>query len=141
LRRMSQRLDDLGFRLDGNLNGLIRTRQEKVRELAADVLHHEPRQMLARAGERLEVSRTRIERSLERSIRRASARGEALDARLRSLSPLAVLDRGYALIVSEDGSVIRSVSQVANGDRVKTRLSDGEFDGTVENIRSTKSKK
>ena len=142
LRRMSQQLDDLEFRLDGSLNGLIRKRQEKVRELAADVLHLEPRQMLARARERMEVSRTRIERSLERTIRRASARGEALDARLRSLSPLAVLDRGYALIMSGDGSVIRSVAQVEKGDRVRTRLSDGEFGSIVDNIQGdTKSTK
>ena len=42
-------------------------------------------------------------------------------ARLRSLSPLAVLERGYALVMDADGAVIRSASQVAQGDHVRTR--------------------
>ena len=52
LHRLNQRLDDLGFRMEASVNGLVRTRQREVTELTADVLHHEPRQMLARhAGE------------------------------------------------------------------------------------------
>jgi exodeoxyribonuclease VII large subunit len=90
--------------------------------------------MLARARERLGVSQTRIERSVERTIRRASAGVEALDARLKALSPLAVLDRGYALVITESGAVIRSASQVRKGERVRTRLTDGEFGSTVDDV-------
>lgn len=135
MHRLSQRLDDLGFRMDASVNGSIRTRQREVAGLAADVLHHEPRQLLARARERMGVSQTRIERSVERTIRRASSRMDALNARLRSLSPLAVLERGYALVMSENGALVRSVSQLEEGERVKTRLSDGEFSSTVDKVR------
>ena len=69
------------------------------------------------------------------------ARTDSLDARLRSLSPLAVLERGYALVVDENGSVIRSVAQVAQGDRVKTRLSEGEFGSTVHDVSGTRKSK
>ena len=134
LRRTSQQMDDFEFRLDGCIAGLIRARQRDLSELFADVLHHEPRQMLARTRERLGVGQTRVERSMERSIRRASARVEGLDARLRSLSPLAVLERGYALVISENGSVIRSASQVRKGERIRTRLTDGEFGSTVNDV-------
>ena len=120
--KLSQRLDDLGFRVEASMSGLVRARQREVAELAADVLHHEPRQMLARMRERLGVGATRLERSLERTLRRWAARLDALDARLRSLSPLAVLDRGYALVLGGDGTVIRSANRVAQGDRIRTRL-------------------
>jgi len=132
LRGQSQRLDDLEFRMEGSVSGLIRMRQRDVAEMAADVLHHEPRQMLARARERLGVSETRIERSVERTVRRCSAWVDGIDGRLRSLSPLAVLERGYALVLNKDGVVIRSVSQVKDGERLRTRLSDGEFGSTVD---------
>lgn len=141
LHRQSQRLDDFAFRMESALNGLLRNRQREVAALAADVLHHEPRQMLARMRERLAVGSTRIERSLERSIRRSAARVDALDARLRSLSPLAVLDRGYALVQAADGTVIRSTNQISSGDHVRTRLSDGEFSSTVDQIGGEKNKK
>ena len=44
------------------------------------------------------------------------------------------MDRGYALVLSADGTVIRSVEQVAKGDRVRTRLSNGEFGSTVDDV-------
>jgi exodeoxyribonuclease VII large subunit len=132
LHRLNQRLDDLGFRIEASVNGLVRARQREVTELTADVLHHEPRQMLARMRERLGVGRTRMDRSIERTLRRWAARLEALDGRLRSLSPLAVLERGYALVLGGDGTVIRSTVQVSPGDQIRTRLSDGEFSSTVD---------
>ena len=138
LHRQSQRLDDFAFRMEASVNGLIRSRDREIATLAADVLHHEPRQMLARMRERLAIGSTRIERSLERTVRRSVARVEALDARLRSLSPLAVLDRGYALVQAADGTVIRSISQLTPGDQVRTRLSDGEFRGTADTIAANK---
>ena len=141
LHRLSQRLDDAGFRIESNLTELIRRRQRAVAALAADVLHHEPRQMLARMRERLAVGNTRIERSLERSLGRAAARVDSLDARLRSLSPLAVLDRGYALVLGADGTVLRTARQLSPGDHVRTRLSDGEFSSTVDQISETKKPK
>ncbi len=141
LHRLGQRLDDLGFRMGSSVEGMVRTRQRQVTEFTADVLHHEPRQMLARMRERLIVSDTRIERSQERTLRRAMARIEALDARLRSLSPLAVLDRGYALVIDADGAVIRSISQVAPGNHLITRLGDGEFASTADEIEGTRKRK
>jgi exodeoxyribonuclease VII large subunit len=132
LHRLNQRLDDLGFRMEASVNGLVRARQREVTELTANVLRHEPRQMLARMRERLGVGRTRMDRSIERTLRRWAARLEALDGRLRSLSPLAVLERGYALVLGGDGTVIRSTVQVSPGDQIRTRLSDGEFSSTVD---------
>jgi exodeoxyribonuclease VII large subunit len=141
LHRASQRLDDLGFRMEASVSELIRARGREVAGFAADVLHHEPRQMLARARERLAVGATRLERSFERTLRRWAARGEALDARLRSLSPLAVLERGYALVLDSDGAVIRSVFQVVQGERIRTRLHDGEFGSTVDEATGKKKRK
>lgn len=52
-------------------------------------------------------------------------------AKLDALSPLKVLTRGYAMAQSEEGSVIRSVSQVATGDNIQVRISDGSVCATV----------
>lgn len=141
LYRASQRLDDLGFRLEANASESIRARGREVADLAADVLRHEPRQMLARMRDRLADGTARLERSLERTLRRWAARVEAFDARLRSLSPLAVLERGYALVLDSDGAVIRSVAQVVQGEHIRTRLHDGEFSSTVDESTERKKRK
>jgi exodeoxyribonuclease VII large subunit len=44
------------------------------------------------------------------------------------VDPLAVLARGYAVVLREDDlSLVRSVQQVAAGDRLRVRVSDGTF--------------
>ena len=97
--------------------------------------------MLARMQERLGLDGTRLERSLERTLRRWAARLDGLEGRLRSLSPLAVLERGYALVLSGDGTVIRSTAEVGPGDQLRTRLSDGEFSSTVDEVAGKKKRK
>jgi exodeoxyribonuclease VII large subunit len=132
LHRSAQRLDDLAFRLEAALATQLRQRQTDVARLAAAVLHRNPLQGLAHTRERLQDFRTRLDRSLERTLRRATLRIGALDARLQALSPLAVLDRGYALVLTDEGSLIRSIAQLNPGDQLTTRLADGAFASRVE---------
>ena len=141
LHRQAQTLDDYSFRIESALTAHLRQRQNRIADLAATVLRHDPRQALAEARERLQAFRTRIDRSLERTLRRAAVRIGAADARLNSLSPLAVLDRGYALVLSAEGTLIRSSAQLNNGDQLTTRLADGSFTSRVESTAPNKSRK
>jgi exodeoxyribonuclease VII large subunit len=131
LRRASQRLDDLGSRQEAALDRQLRQRQQQVASLNAAVLSHDPRRPLAQARERLLACNTHIDRSLERLLRDFASAHNAFDARLHSLSPLAVLDRGYALVIGPEGSLIRSIAQINPGDRLTTRLADGAFTSQV----------
>jgi exodeoxyribonuclease VII large subunit len=134
LHRLDQRLDDLMFRLEIAVAGNLRRNQREVTELAAAVLHHDPRRRLGLTRERLAACRTRLDRSLARILQSSATRQQSLDARLRALSPLAVLERGYALVQGADGVLIRSTTQIAQGDRVTTRLSNGAFISQVESV-------
>jgi exodeoxyribonuclease VII large subunit len=51
-------------------------------------------------------------------------------ARLDALSPLAVLQRGYA-VVRRDGQLVRSIAEVSSGDQLSVRVADGEFGVTA----------
>ena len=132
LRRKAQRLDESTLQLDAALSSKLRQRQQQVADLAAAVLRHDPRQSLALVRVRMVALRTRVDRSMERTLRRAAVRVGGLDARLNSLSPLAVLDRGYALVLGTDGELIRSVDRLEKGTQVTTRVSDGAFTSRVE---------
>jgi exodeoxyribonuclease VII large subunit len=134
LHRLEQRLDELAFRQETALSAQLRRHQRRVADLAAAVLRHDPRRGLGLARERLAACRTRLDRSLERTLYAASARVSALDARLHSLSPLAVLDRGYALVLDAHGVLVRSTTQLVPGNAVNTRLSDGAFTSRVETV-------
>ena len=138
LHRLAQRLDDLSFRLETALSAQLRDHQRQVTGLAAAVLRHDLRQSLGQAREGLVACRNRLHRSQERLLHSSRATVSALDARLHSLSPLAVLDRGYALVLDAAGGLVRSTVQVATGDTLVTRLSDGTFTSRVETTKTSR---
>ena len=132
LHRLAQRLDELSLRMETAASEQLRRQQREVAELTAAVLRHDPRQQLSVARERLAFCRTHLDRTLERKVHESAAHLSALDARLHSLSPLAVLERGYALVMDAAGGVVRSTEQISAGDQVTTRLADGAFTSRVE---------
>jgi exodeoxyribonuclease VII large subunit len=132
LHRLAQRLDDQTFRAEAAMRSLVREHCDRVNVVAATVLRHDPRRRLAHAGAHLADFRARMDRSMERLVAASQSRLGAFDARLRALSPLAVLDRGYALVLTDAGQVVRSAAQVSTGDRINTRVADGAFTSRVE---------
>jgi exodeoxyribonuclease VII large subunit len=134
LRRLAQRLDELSFRYEAAITRQLRQHQRRVADLTASVLRHDPRQGFAQARERLQAAHTRLEHSMERTLHTSASTVRALDARLHSLSPLAVLERGYALVLDAKGGLVRSTTQFSQGDQLTTRLADGAFTSRVESI-------
>ena len=141
LHRLAQRLDDSSLRMEAVVSEQLRQHQRNVADLAAAVLRHDPRQGLAHARARLTAGRTRLVHSMARMMHESTAHLSSLDARLHSLSPLAVLERGYALVLTATGGVVRSTLQVAPGDKLVTRLSDGAFISRVESAAFNQSTK
>jgi len=67
-----------------------------------------------------------------RRVDRAGGRFRASAGRLESLSPLAVLGRGYAVAWNADRTrALREASEVQPGDRIRVTLSNGELDCDV----------
>jgi exodeoxyribonuclease VII large subunit len=141
LHRLEQRLDDGSQGLEEALNGTLRHMQRRVDDLSAAVLRHDPRQRLAHARQHFAAGGTRIDRAMEHMLHEGKTRLHALDAQLHSLSPLAVLERGYALVLDEQGALVRSAQRVIPGERVFTRLSDGTFTSRVETTTDVDQKK
>jgi len=59
------------------------------------------------------------------------ARSERLDTALHSLSPLAILDRGYALVFDASGKLLKDAAKVKAGDEISARLAKGTIIATV----------
>ncbi len=131
-RRSAQRLDELAFRAEAATRALLRARSIRAGDLSAALLRFDPRRHLAHSRTHLGELRARMDRAAERLVDASRSRLAAAEARLRALSPLAVLDRGYALVTGENGGLVRSAAKLAPGDRVTTRLAAGAFTSRVE---------
>ncbi len=99
---------------------------ELERRLAA--AHPGPR--IARAKQALEALIARRETAIRSHFDQRHRLLGRLGAQMHALSPLAVLDRGYAM-VAKDGAIIRDAAQVADGDTLEVRVARGSFDVVV----------
>jgi exodeoxyribonuclease VII large subunit len=117
--------------------GLTRSLQQELAGKRSQLEEVHDRLQLVSPAHRLLVERQRLDElghgcqvAAAHRLALASARREALGARLSALDPLAVLGRGYAL-VTKDQVVVRHLAQVQIGDGLQVRLQDGEFDARV----------
>lgn len=91
-----------------------------------------PMARLARARQEVDDLTQRAVSVLTHRLALWRERVAARRAQLLGLSPLAVLERGYALVQRADtGSIVRRAAQVAPGDRVQVRVADGRFGAVV----------
>jgi len=77
----------------------------------------------------------RLRRAVKVRLSRAAEKLAALAGQLETLSPLNVLQRGYSLTHNDDGRLVRSAAGVRPGDRLVSRVADGEVVSRVEDTR------
>jgi len=100
----------------------------------SDALERETRRVHARARERLEADALRLARAPGSLVERKRTALEGLSGRLRALSPVATLARGYA-IVRTDAGIVRRAAALTPGMRVDVAVAEGEFGARVEETR------
>jgi exodeoxyribonuclease VII large subunit len=110
IRRMSQRVDELSFRLEqaGRSGAFIQTRAHRV-----------------------QLEEQRLAAAIQRSLKTCHQSFARIAHTLDALSPLAVLERGYAICLTPEDRVIRSADSVEIDSDVKVRLHEGTLSARV----------
>jgi len=110
IRRMVQRVDDLTFRLEqfGRSGTFIRAREHRV-----------------------EMCEQQLSAALQQRLRKWHQLFARIAHTLDALSPLAVLERGYAICLTPEGRVIRSADAVEVDETVKVKLHQGSLSARV----------
>jgi exodeoxyribonuclease VII large subunit len=67
-------------------------------------------------------------------IENRTAKLQRLGSQLRALSPLGILERGYALVFDEQGNLVTRSAQLSPGQQVRGRLARGGFTARVERV-------
>ena len=115
------------------MRGRLRRNQERLLALARHV--RDPRRHLAAQRQRVAELGERARRSLDSALRVARARLAGDGERLQALSPLAVLERGYAIARRDDGTVVRAAHEVAVGEALELTFRVGQARVRVESRR------
>jgi exodeoxyribonuclease VII large subunit len=129
--RRDQRIDELRFRLEAASGRRLRVSAHRIGLLADRLRRHDPSLRIATTQRRLQQSTERLYRSATQMIAIRQARLNRASARLEALSPVAVLSRGYAIVYSNDGTLLRSAADIAPGQNIRARLAEGTLEAQV----------
>ncbi|WP_236994659.1 exodeoxyribonuclease VII large subunit [Granulosicoccus antarcticus] len=137
LREQAQRADELEMRLTRAWDAQKQRRMSRQQALRARLEASSPAVRLARHQALWQAMEARMRVAIGKRQDRARSRFEIMARALHAVSPLGVLERGYAL-VRKDGNIVSQVSSLQPGDKITTRLSNGEFSAIVSSTDSLK---
>jgi exodeoxyribonuclease VII large subunit len=135
-----RRMNELLQRLDDLQAGLLRCTRQGTKErqvawqnLATRLLRVRPAQLLKQRRGSLVVGQRRLRELAHVHLRNGRNRFEATEARLRLLGPEQVLARGYSITMdAESGRIVRRAKETKPGQKLNTRVKEGEIRSVVE---------
>jgi exodeoxyribonuclease VII large subunit len=131
INRRQQRLDDLKNRLDRAERQVLEQHRRRLETAAAVVRHYDVRRMLGGIRRELDSRIAALAATVRTLLLRQQGTLNQLTGQLEALSPLAILDRGYALVFDYAGMLLKDAAQVKSGDEISARLAKGTVTATV----------
>ena len=127
-------LDQLGRQMNRLMRYRIVDLRSRVQEQALSHAFDEVKSQLRNARRRFDAASSACNGLMETSLQEARERLGLAAASLDALSPLAVLQRGYAIAQDASGKPLREAASVSTGDQVRVRLSKGSLQTRVESV-------
>jgi exodeoxyribonuclease VII large subunit len=137
IRQRQQRGDDLTHRLELAERQLLQQAHRRWETVSAAIRHYDLRLVLSGMRKELDSKTTALTAVARNVLLQHRVRLERFDTALQSLSPLAILDRGYALVFDSGGKLLKSANAVKIGDEISARLARGQIQATVTKKRDT----
>ena len=134
ISRRGQRLDELTYRLASGYQRQLRESHRRLDVASARIRHFDFRRSLAITRTQLDTARDAVARAMRGRISEHHSRLNQLLAKLEALSPVSILDRGYALVFNASGDLIKDASQLAVGERISARVAQGTIAAEVTRI-------
>jgi len=131
IRQRQQKLDDLTHRLELAQRNLLEKFRRRWETVSAAVRHYDVRLVLSGMRKELESRTTALGSVMRNVLLQYRVRSERLETALQSLSPLAILDRGYALVFDANGKLLKDADAVKIGDEISARLAHGKIDAAI----------
>ena len=131
LQHSAQRLDELEQRLRKALRAQVQHQNIRLSSAFTSLMRATPAQRVAALTARSAELRIRLQHALQRCMQSSVHRLNLAQQRLDSVSPLATLARGFAVVTRVDGSVITDATSVEMGDEIVAQLHHGALRARV----------
>jgi exodeoxyribonuclease VII large subunit len=131
IQRRQQKVDDLTFRIEREVRGSLEQKRRKLETVSAAVRHYDLRRVLSGIRGEMEAQTAAMAAAMRNQLLLKKLRLERMGRALETLSPLAILERGYALVFDAGGQLIKDAAQVKSGDEIAARVAKGEIRAKV----------
>jgi exodeoxyribonuclease VII large subunit len=131
LGRRAQRLDEMIFRLAAGFRDGLRDYRRRVEIASARVRHFDFRRSLALTRTQLHAGADSLMHAMQARLAQHRARLDQLSGKLDALSPVKILDRGYALIFDSEGKLVKNAGLLHAGEEISAHVSHGSFTAEV----------
>jgi len=125
IARRQQRADDLTYRLAAGYERSIRLARQRVDVASARLRHFDLRRIFSGLRREVDTRQQGLAAAVRHFLGQRRARLEQAASSLDQLSPLKVLERGYALLFDADGVLLKDPAQVNDGEAITARLARG----------------
>jgi len=123
----AQQVDWFSARMVSALRGQLLKRRHDVQALRSELVQLSPAVSVQRSIGRLTALRQRLAGGAHDALSDLNHRVALLGRALHSVSPLATLERGYAIVLDAEGKALTDAQGVKAGDEIRARLSKGEL--------------
>jgi len=131
IHRRQQKLDEQRFRLETAERQLLERCHRRCENVAAAVRHYDARRRLMAIRQRLEAQVASLAAATHTRLLESRGALDRQTASLAALSPVAILNRGYALVFDANGQLVKDAARLKTGDELSARLARGRVRARV----------
>jgi exodeoxyribonuclease VII large subunit len=131
IHRRQQKLDEQRFRLEKAERQLLERCHRRCENVSATVRHYDARRRLAAIRQQLQAQVANLAAATHTRLLESRGALDRRSASLEALSPLAILNRGYALVFDAKGRLVKDAARLKAGDELSARLARGRVRARV----------
>jgi exodeoxyribonuclease VII large subunit len=131
IHRRQQKLDEQRFRLEKAERQLLERCHRRCENVSATVRHYDARRRLAAIRQQLQAQVAHLAAATHTRLLESRGALDRRTASLEALSPLAILNRGYALVFDAKGRLVKDAARLKAGDELSARLARGRVRARV----------
>jgi exodeoxyribonuclease VII large subunit len=132
LGRRQQRVDELTHRMRHGIGAELRGYRSRVDVATTRVRAHDLRFVLLGMRKQVQSASGRLALVAQQRLQGAKSHLNQYEARLQALSPLNILERGYAIVFDAKGALVKDPAAVKSGERITARVARGEIRAIVD---------
>ena len=138
LNEQKQKLDNIELRLKQSVEKKFLFSQQSLALLKQSIAEKNPYKIIKELLKDIDLLSKDMIKSFTYLVENKSKSLEKINSNLHAFSPLAVLDRGYAIVQNASGQAIKNSQEVQEAELVTTRLSSGSFKSKIAGIKHDK---